>query len=164
MDNPDFDFRRLVFGLEEKIMKQASSFFFMSPTSDIGPSSTPGIVGNSSPSKDGNRQLVNSSYPQKAKNGISVPLSMSTGDGFANYVLDKLPFFGQFLKVIPSVNRSIDGIGIGSAKVGEGVGKAVVETATSATQGIKKGFSIGVIILVVLAGIVLFAQVRRATG
>jgi hypothetical protein len=164
VDHTDFDFCGLVFGLEGKIMNAPSSYFFMSPTADIGPSSTPGIVGNTSPSKDGTRQLVNSSNPQKAKNGISIPLSMSMGDGFSNYVLDRLPFFGQFFKAIPSVNTAIDGIGIGSAKVGEGVGKAVVESAASATEGIKKGFSIGVFVLVLLGGIVLFAQVRRATG
>jgi hypothetical protein len=150
--------------LEGKIMNNASSFFLMSPTSDLGPSSTPAIVGNTSPTKDGTRQLVNSSSPQGEKKGISVPLSMSTGDGFTNYILDRLPFFGQALKVIPSVNNAIDGVGVGATKAGEGVAKAVTETAGSAVQGIKTGFSIGIFVLVILAGIVLFAQVRRATG
>lgn len=111
----------------------------------LNPSGFFALIGNSSPNTTEKTQIVNST-PQNqtiAEKAVSVVRAI-VGAG--------------------PTTAALKDLSKGAATAGAGVAKAAGQVATSASSGIKSGFMWGVIILIVGGAIIVFAQIRRATG
>jgi hypothetical protein len=106
-----------------------------------GPSITPGIIGNPSPSQSGVLQAIESRF-----GNFSDTLWLAT-KRVLNTATGGVP---------QATAKAVEGIGKGAQLAGQGLAKA----ADSAGSGIRIGF----ILLVVVGGIILLAQLRRAVG
>ena len=107
-----------------------------------GPSEYYGIVGNPSPAAPSNLQVVE---PQQASFGAT--LWNATKAVFGTF---------SFGATNIAVAKATTGIAAGVQNVGQAVNKA----ATSASRGITIGF----ILLILVGGIILLGNLRRATG
>jgi hypothetical protein len=106
-----------------------------------GPSVTPAIIGNPSPAQNGVLQAVESRF-----SNFSDTVWAATKNIF-QVTAGGVPM---------ATAKAAQGIGAGVQAAGQGIAKA----ADAAGSGIRIGF----ILLILVGGIILFAQIRRATG